>query len=178
MRESDEERRTVASSAPKIQFRGTARIGLKTTWRESRRREESRTGFGMRSGGVELGRSGTGRGIEREGQTRCDRKRDFLKQGKTHLEVERLGASSGQVRAQDPVHDRDDHATVAVCRQKVKCDKVVDERSPVSVCEVDGCRDHRLAVWLRDLGDEPEIEQAELALVRARRDLEEVAYRK
>ena len=93
----------------------------------------------------------------------------------SHLEVERLRASAGQVRAQHPVHDRDDDAAVTVCWEEVESDKVVDERSPVSVCEVDGRRDHGLTVRLGHFGDEAEIEQAELARVRAGRDLEEVA---
>ena len=96
------------------------------------------------------------------------------KKKNSHLEVEGLRASAGQVRAQHPVHDRDDDATVAICREEVESDKVVDERSPVPVCEVDGRRDHGLAVRLGHFGDEAEIEQAELARVRTGRDLEQV----
>lgn len=99
------------------------------------------------------------------------------KKKNSHLEVEGLRASAGQVRAQHPVHDRDDDTAVAVRGQEVQRDEVVDERSPVSVGKVDGRRDHGLAVRLGHLCDEAEIEQAELARVRARRDLQEVTCR-
>ena len=122
---------------------------------------------GDRSGG-----NGNGFDVSRPPLLAVEQERDFPI---THLEVERFRASAGQIRAQHPVHDRDDDSTVAVCREEVESDKVIDERSPVSVCEVDGRRDHGLTVRLGHFGDEAEIEQAELARVRAGRDLEEVA---
>jgi hypothetical protein len=91
------------------------------------------------------------------------------------LEVERFGAAAGQVRAQNLVHDRDDDAAVAVGGQEVEVDKVVDERRPVAVGEVDGGRHHGLPVGGGHLSDEAKVQQAQLAGVGAGRDFEEVA---
>ena len=120
-----------------------------------------------------------GHAARQQAHVRRHAERDLERRGeqvlRQRLEVERARAAAAQVRRQYLIHHGNNHRLVRVVRQEAERGKVVYERVPVFVGEVDGGGDHGVAVGRGDLGDEAKVEQRELARVRALCDLEQVA---